>query len=78
MSERHTEQNLQGPRPSEESVRGKDMPGAVLGSPPAPLTEPRMCQTCYEGDHPNCGMQTWCECDCPGRDGCYDYPDEEL
>lgn len=39
--------------------------------------EPRMCQACYEGDHVNCGMQTWCECDCAGRDGTYDYPDPD-
>lgn len=24
------------------------------------------CQACEEGDHQNCGMQTWCECDCDG------------
>jgi len=23
-----------------------------------------MCESCERGDHANCGMQTWCECDC--------------
>lgn len=23
-----------------------------------------MCEACERGDHANCGMQTWCECDC--------------
>jgi hypothetical protein len=22
-----------------------------------------MCEACERGDHANCGMQTWCECD---------------
>ena len=44
-----------------------------------------MCEACERGDHQNCGMQTWCECDCMGPDdydfyeeGCPDdgYPDE--
>jgi hypothetical protein len=25
-----------------------------------------MCEACERGDHVNCGMQTWCECDCGG------------
>lgn len=25
-----------------------------------------MCEACERGDHDNCGMQTWCECDCAG------------
>lgn len=25
-----------------------------------------MCQACERGDHDQCGMQTWCECDCEG------------
>lgn len=25
-----------------------------------------MCEACERGDHDNCGMQTWCECDCEG------------
>lgn len=24
------------------------------------------CQACEDGDHDNCGMQTWCDCDCEG------------
>lgn len=24
------------------------------------------CEACERGDHFNCGMQTWCECDCDG------------
>lgn len=24
------------------------------------------CEACEQGDHFNCGMQTWCECDCAG------------
>lgn len=27
-----------------------------------------MCEACENGDHENCGMQTWCECDCAGPD----------
>jgi len=23
-----------------------------------------MCEACERGDHVNCGMQTWCSCDC--------------
>lgn len=23
-----------------------------------------MCEACERGDHANCGMQTWCTCDC--------------
>ncbi len=25
-----------------------------------------MCEACERGDHDQCGMQTWCECDCGG------------
>lgn len=25
-----------------------------------------MCEACENDDHLNCGMQTWCECDCGG------------
>lgn len=32
------------------------------------------CQACEEGDHQNCGMQTWCECDCDGPEGVYFEP----
>ena len=24
----------------------------------------QLCQACEDGDHFNCGMQTWCACDC--------------
>lgn len=24
----------------------------------------RMCSACQEGRHWDCGMQSWCECDC--------------
>lgn len=36
-----------------------------------------MCEACTEGHHWNCGMQTWCQCDCPGPEGIYldDDPD---
>lgn len=23
-----------------------------------------LCDACQRDDHANCGMQTWCECDC--------------
>lgn len=23
-----------------------------------------LCEACEAGDHANCGMQTWCECEC--------------
>jgi hypothetical protein len=26
------------------------------------------CEACERGDHLNCGMQTWCECECAGPD----------
>ena len=33
------------------------------------------CDACSRGDHHNCGLQTWCECDCEGPDGFYlDHP----
>lgn len=25
-----------------------------------------MCQACNDGDHDNCNMATWCQCDCAG------------
>jgi hypothetical protein len=34
-----------------------------------------MCEACERGDHELCGMQTWCECDCPGADDVY-LPDD--
>lgn len=27
-----------------------------------------VCEACAREDHDNCGMQTWCECDCAGPD----------
>lgn len=30
-----------------------------------------MCEACERGDHEQCGMQTWCECDCGGPDDLY-------
>jgi hypothetical protein len=27
-----------------------------------------LCQACNNGDHDQCGMQTWCECECEGYD----------
>lgn len=35
-----------------------------------------LCEACERGDHDNCGMQTWCQCDCEGLDqyvpsGCF-------
>ena len=33
-----------------------------------------MCEACKRDEHWNCGMQTWCECDCAGPDGCYELP----
>lgn len=37
-----------------------------------------MCEACERGDHDQCGMQTWCECDCQGADGVYiPDPDDE-
>jgi hypothetical protein len=29
------------------------------------------CEACERGDHDQCGMQTWCDCDCEGPDGLY-------
>lgn len=31
-----------------------------------------MCEACQQDEHWNCGMQTWCECDCDGPEGFYD------
>lgn len=28
-----------------------------------------LCEACERGDHHECGMQTWCECDCDGPEG---------
>ena len=36
-----------------------------------------LCEACERGDHEQCGMQTWCTCDCEGPDGFYSYlPDD--
>jgi hypothetical protein len=35
-------------------------------------TAPMMCEACLRGDHPNCGMQSWCRCEHP-LDGDHDY-----
>lgn len=33
------------------------------------MRKPRLCAACENGDHQNCGLQTWCECDCdPGME----------
>lgn len=37
-----------------------------------------MCEGCERGEHYLCGMQTWCECDCDGPDGCYIPFDDEA
>lgn len=40
-----------------------------------------MCEGCTDGRHWDCGMQTWCQCDCAGPDGFYFDeidPDEGL
>lgn len=37
-----------------------------------------MCEACTRGECWDCGMQTWCQCDCAGPDGCYAFdPAEE-
>lgn len=36
-----------------------------------------MCEACERGDHEECGMQTWCECDCDGPGGIY-LPDDHY
>jgi len=35
------------------------------------------CEACERGDHLNCGMQTWCECDCAGPEG-IDFGDDPM
>ena len=35
------------------------------------------CKACNDGDCVNCGMQTWCDCECAQDDDCY-YEDDEL
>ena len=37
-----------------------------------------MCEACERGDHEQCGMQTWCRCDCAGPDGVYLSNDWEM
>jgi len=37
-----------------------------------------MCEACERGDHFDCGMQTWCECECPGPHGIYDGPHRDF
>ena len=39
-----------------------------------------MCEACERGDHDQCGMQTWCECDCAGYHdaGMPDYRDNPI
>lgn len=37
-----------------------------------------MCEACERGDHDQCGMQTWCECECCGPYGVYLPEDYEL
>lgn len=41
---------------------------------------PRMCEACERGDHYNCGLQTWCQCECEGPYGVYwdEWDDPEL
>ncbi len=37
------------------------------------------CQACQEGRHWDCGLQTWCDCDCDPVAALYDFgPDDEL
>lgn len=35
------------------------------------------CEACKQGDHQNCGMQTWCECDCDGPES-IDFSDDPM
>ncbi len=37
---------------------------------------PEMCSACEGGRHWDCGMQTWCTCECSGPDG--DYSDDPF
>jgi hypothetical protein len=38
-----------------------------------------MCQACSEGRHWDCGLQTWCECDCDPIAALYDFnPDDDM
>lgn len=34
------------------------------------------CEACDQGDHHNCGMQTWCECECDPESIVYGLPDD--
>lgn len=36
------------------------------------------CEACTEGNHMNCGMQTWCDCDCAGYSTDCAYADAEI
>jgi len=56
------------------------------GQPVLPITvallktqmqPPTMCDACRRGEHWDCGMQTWCQCECDGSPGWglnYDEP----
>ncbi len=42
----------------------------------------RMCSACEDGEHHDCGLQTWCECECDPysctcRDCHYEPPDDD-
>lgn len=32
-----------------------------------------MCQACEEGRHWDCGLQSWCDCDCDPEVALYNY-----
>lgn len=36
-----------------------------------------MCEACKRDDHANCGLQTWCECECDGTAD-FDLPLDEA
>ena len=36
-----------------------------------------VCEACERGQCWDCGMQSWCECDCPGPDGDYTFDPQE-
>lgn len=42
------------------------------------MNENTICEACRRGDHWDCNMATWCQCDddCDGQSDCYDTYDD--
>lgn len=36
------------------------------------------CEACLRNDHANCGMQTWCDCDCDPTQALFDVFEDPM